>query len=350
MGLLRIAALSLFAVLAGAAPAAAAPAMLGAGEDPGVAVDRAETAHVAWLAEPSAGRPLLEYCQVPRGRRACSVRRTFDLPRSGVGDVQVLAPRPGAVFLVTSVLNDRGVIFGSADGGATFAPARMGELIRVDQAVFGPGETINLMSGTGDFVRFGTDGSGPAGWAVSFDERTAALFNTLAPYGSGYAAFLSGAARTRSLLYSGIGDPNLPQSWSEGPLLGQDRLAPSAMGGRSGTWVAYLDRRGRSSAVRVRRLRDGRLGRPVRLRRLDTLAIHAAQGPRGDMIVVWQDGSSEVEYSRSRDGRRWTRARRLFRGHDPEGLRPALGRRGGWMAWESSGVVRIAALPRAPRR
>ena len=350
MGLLRIAALSLFAVLAGAAPAAAAPGMLGAGEDPGVAVDRAGTAHVAWIAEASGGRSVLEYCQVPRGRRACSVRQTFGLPRSGVGDVQVLAPRPGAVFLVTSVLNDRGVIFGSADGGATFAPSRMGQLIRVEQAVFGPGETINLMSGSGDFVRFGTDGSGPADWAVSFDEATAALFNTLAPYGSGYAAFFSGASRTRALLYSGVGDPNLPQSWVEGPPLGQDRVAPSAMGGRSGTWVAYLDRRGGGSAVRVRRLRAGRLGRPVRLSRLDTLAIHAAQGPRGNMIVVWQDGSQVVEYSRSRTGRRWTRARRLFRGHDPEGLRPVLGRRGGWMAWSSSGVVRIAALPGRPRR
>ncbi len=342
--------MSLLRGLAGAAPAAAAPGMLGAGEDPGVAVDRKGTAHVAWIAEPSADRDVLEYCQVPRGRRACSVRRIFDLPRPGVGDVQVLVPRPGAIFLVVAVLNDPGYILGSADGGATFAPARMGDLIRVEQAVFGPGETINLMSDAGDFVRYGTDGSGPGNWAVSFDQATAALFNTLAPYGAGYAAFFSGASRTRTVLFSGIGDPNLPQSWVEGPLLGEERLAPSAMGGRSGTWVAYLDRRGRSSAIRVRRLRDGRFGRAVRLRRLDTLDVRAAQGPRGDMIVLWRDGSSEVEYSRSRNGRRWTRARRLFRGHDPVSLRPALGRRGGWAAWSSSGVVRIAALPKAPRR
>ena len=73
MPLLRTAVLSLLAVLLGAAPAAAAPGFLGRGHDPGVAVDPAGTAHVAWLAE-AGDAGSLEYCQVPRGKRACSVR------------------------------------------------------------------------------------------------------------------------------------------------------------------------------------------------------------------------------------------------------------------------------------
>ena len=56
---------------------------------------------------------------------------------------------------------------------------------------------------------------------------------------------------------------------------------------------------------------------------------------------------------RSRNGRRWTRPQRLFRGNDPQDLRAALGPRGGWMVWDSNpgnaGMhpIRIAALPGA---
>ena len=39
---------------------------------------------------------------------------------------------------------------------------------------------------------------------------------------------------------------------------------------------------------------------------------------------------------RSRNGRRWTRAKRLFRGNDPQDLRAALGPRGGWLVWDSN--------------
>ena len=59
---------------------------------------------------------------------------------------------------------------------------------------------------------------------------------------------------------------------------------------------------------------------------------------------------------RSRNGRRWTRPKRLFRGNDPQDLRAALGPRGGWLVWDSNPgnagthPIRIAALPRAPRR
>jgi hypothetical protein len=44
------------------------------------------------------------------------------------------------------------------------------------------------------------------------------------------------------------------------------------------------------------------------------------------------------------------------RGNEPNDLRPALGRRGGWMVWDGNPgnlgahPIRITALPRAPRR
>src|SRR5687768_10453261 len=103
MSLLKTALLSLLAALLGAAPAVAAPGFLGRGHDPGVAVDAAGTAHVAWLTE-SADAGALEYCQVPRGRRACALRRSIPLSESGFGKVQVLLPRPGTIQIVAPLL------------------------------------------------------------------------------------------------------------------------------------------------------------------------------------------------------------------------------------------------------
>src|SRR5690348_16745900 len=98
MGALRTAALSLTLVLLAAAPAAAAtPSFLGTGHDPGVAVDGAGTAHVAWLAQAPGGTGTLEYCQVPRGKRRCAVRTSVPLEDDGFGKVQVMLPVPGTV-------------------------------------------------------------------------------------------------------------------------------------------------------------------------------------------------------------------------------------------------------------
>ena len=95
--------------LAGAGPAAAAPGFLGRGHDPGVAVDGAGTAHVAWLAE-AGDAGTLEYCQVPRGKRACALRRSVPLSEDGFGKVQVLLPRPGTVQIVAPLLRPAALV------------------------------------------------------------------------------------------------------------------------------------------------------------------------------------------------------------------------------------------------
>ena len=107
----------------------------------------------------------------------------------------------------------------------------------------------------------------------------------------------------------------------------------------------------------MRRLRSsGKLGAARRIVRDDPIDLAFSQGPRGDMAIVWGSAYEDAKIVRSRNGRRWTRPKRLFRGNDPEDLRTALGPRGGWMVWDSNpgnaGMhpIRIAALPRAPRR
>ena len=356
MGALRIVIVAAAAMLTAAAPAAAAPGLLGTGHDPGVAVHRAGTAHVAWLTDTGTAGAVA-YCRVPRGTRACASRVAIPLENDGFGKVQVLLPRPGVVQIVAPLL-DPTPLLTSADGGVTFARRDLGDLPAVEAAVYGPGDFISIMSGSGGaaFGRWAADGSGPGGLPVSFAEPTESLDTALAPFGAGLAAFFSGSG-TRSALWHGAGDPNLQQSWVEGPRLGQGRTQVAAAGGRSGTYVAYVQRRGSRRSTYVRRLRSsGRLGAARRVSRRDPVGLAFAQGPRGDMALVWgsSDGARAVRSTRS--GRRWTRPRRLFRGHQPSDLRVAVGRRGGWIVWDGSAgntgqnPIRIAALPRAPRR
>jgi hypothetical protein len=353
VGALRIVACTLLICLTGAAEAAAAPGFLGRGHDPGVAVDGSGTAHVAWLTR-AGDAGSLEYCQVPRGKRACAVRRSVALSESGFGKVQVLLPRPGVVQIVAPLLRPAALV-SSFDGGYTFAVGAIGEATpAIEQAIYGPGDFISLMSGSGpaSFGRFNPDGSGPEDLDVQFGSATESLETSLAPWGSGLVALFSGR-QARTVLWNGLGDPNLQESWVEGPRLGAVD-DPRGVGGRRGTWVSYVNRT--RNATFVRKLRtSGRLGKAVRVVRDDPFDITFAQGPRGDMALVYESGDS-ASMVRSRTGSRWTRPRRLFRGNEPTDMRAALGARGGWIVWDGNAgnagmhPIRIAAIPRAPRR
>jgi hypothetical protein len=352
----RAAIIAMFVLLAGGSSASAVtPGFLGTGHDPGVAVDAAGTAHVAWLSSAPGATGVVHYCQVPRGRRACAARALVPVERDGFGKVQVLLPRPGTVQIIVPLAVATPLLT-STDNGATFSRADLGALPAIETALYGPGDAISIMSGSGParVGRFASSGLGPGILPVEFGDALESLETTLAPLGPGLFAAFSGSGM-RSVIWNGVGDPNLQQSWVEGPRPGSDRTSPAAMGGRSGTFLAYVDRRGGRSDIRVRRLSGTRLGRQRRISRDDPAALSSAEGPRGDLVVLWTRPSAAM-YVRSRNGRRWTRPRRLFSGHDPGDLRAALGRTGGWVVWDGnpgnagSHPIRIAAIPRAPRR
>jgi hypothetical protein len=359
VGALRIAALATFALLAAASPSAAAPGFLGTGHDPGVAVDATGTAHVAWLAEAPGNTGTLEYCQVPRGKRACAVRGSVPLEDDGFGKVQVLLPAPGTVQIVAPLL-EKTPLLTSVDNGASFARHDLGDLPAIETALYGPGGGISIMSGSGpaSYGRFAPDGSGPGELPVEFAQATESLDTTLSPFGRGLIALFSGLA-TRSAIWNGLGDPNLPQSWVQGPSLGKDRTDPTAVPAGSGALVAYVQRRGvKRTGIYVRRIRSsGRLGKARRVTRSDPTDLQLLKGPKGNLAIVYPSGTHDrALIVRSRTGRRWTKPRRLFRGNEPTDLHAVLGRRGGWMVWDAdagnagSNPIRIAGLPGAPRR
>jgi hypothetical protein len=352
---------ALVALLATAVPASAAvtPRFLGTGHDPGVAVDRAGTAHVAWIGETADGQEVAEYCQMPRRARTCALRRTLPLSEWGTGKAHVMiGSQPGSVLVLVPVFSDPGMLFRSSDNGATFTPVPVGEFIGMDRAVYGPGDSVSIMNGGtvgSAFARYGLDGSGPPGPSVAFGDRIESLDRDLTRHGAGLAAFLGSGEGMRSILWNGVGDPNAQESWVEGPRLNGNRTSPSPATGRSGTFVAYVDRRGDRSDTFVRRLRGRRYLRARRVSREDPTDLALAQGPRGDLALVWPD-FDDTWFVRSRRGRRWTRPRRLVRGSDPGDVQAALGPRGGFIVWDGSAgnlgehPIRIARIPRLPKR
>jgi hypothetical protein len=346
----RILGLAVLAVLVAVAPAGAAvqPRFLGSGHDPGVAIDGAGTAHVAWLTQDDT----LEYCQVPRRARRCTLRHSFALADFGVGKAQVVLPRPGVVVLPVSVFTGRSALFTSSDGGRTFAAGSFGSVFGLSQALYGPGDALSVLSGVGpaQYGRFGLDGSGPVETVVEFGDAFESMDTDLTLHEGGLAAFLGSGSGMRSLLWRGTGDPNAQETWVEGPRMNGIRVTPSAVTGRSGTFLAYVARGGRRGTY-VRRLRGDRYGKPRRLTRDDPTEIELAQGPRGNMALIW-DSLGDFWIRRSRNGRRWAAARRLVRGSEPSDYQAALGRRGGWIVWDgaagNSGThpIRLARIPR----
>jgi hypothetical protein len=326
-----------FALLA--APAdAATPRFLGSGADPGVAVDGRGTAHVAWFEE-SGDTEVVHYCQVPRGRKRCSVSRILPVPPSSgfAGwQVHVLLPARGAVQIVAPRVNAPAVLFGSADGGGTFASVLLGELQNIGTARIGPGASLSLSNdGPAGYARYGLDGSGPAGWTIDLSSATEALETDMGFHRGRPIVFMSGAAGLKSYRWIGAGDPNDQSTWAPGPAMAY---------GRSGTFLAYTDRARERWGLFVRRVRANSFGKPRRISRSDPLAPQLVQWPDGAMTVIWTDGARTLARS-SRNGRRWSRTRRLFTGNEPSGLRVAAGRRGGWIVWDGDPALSTTDQP-----
>ena len=337
-----------FCVLAAPAGAAVKPRFLGTGHDPGVAVDAAGTAHVGWFTQADT----LEYCQVPRRGRRCALRRSFPLPDFGIGKVQVLAPRPGVVIMPVALFSERSAMFISIDGGRTFRAVPFGSVFGLSQALYGPGDAVSVLSGVGpaQYGRFGLDGSGPAETIVQFGDAFESMDTDLTLHEGGLAAFLGSGSSMRSLFWNGAGDPNAQESWVEGPQLVGIRVTPSAVTGRSGTFLAYVARGGRTG-IHVRRVRGNRYRPSRRLTRDDPTEIELAQGPRGNLALIW-DTLGDFWIRRSRNGRRWSDPKRLVRGSEPSDYSAALARRRGWIVWDGSAgnsgshPIRLARIPR----
>lgn len=332
-----------------AAPAsayAARPVVVGAGGGPGVAVDAAGTAHLAYNAEfvsGGQGQPLM-YCAWPRGARRCTPRPIISDGASPLAQPALVrtGPAPGEVTIVSprGIRSQTITAISSLDGGVTFGAPRTLGTGRFFDGAFGAGGQLALSFPTLGYVEYyhrSLGGSPPTGTG---------------DLNRGYSTFSQvGFARGRPVLVSGGRSPGIGvSSWTgqgdvhdaatwAGPFKVARSNAYALAGGRRGLFLAHESPAGADSRMVVRRFRKQRFGRARRVpaSRTDIGSVGLGQDPRGRLVAVWYESTGDrLLASASRKGRRWTRPRVMARGLDlPDDIQVGLGPGGrGVAAWD----------------
>ena len=351
----RTGSIAIACVLAMALPAsarAARPVSIALGEAPGVAVDAAGTAHVAYNGESDgAGQPLM-YCAWPRGARNCTPRAIVS---DGAGpSAQPALVQAGPAAGELTVVSQRAPIVAvrSLDGGATFAPpAPIGFGTFFDGA-FGPAGGLAL--GYYNTLRYRTL-AGPADLNAGVTLNTGYGVNTETGFAGARPVFVSGAASPGIAVssWSGQGDVHDPAMW-RGPFKIAESNDFALASGRRGLWLAYADfAHGGDEPLIVRKFSGQRFGRAHRIPagRLGNgfaNGVGFTQDATGRMVVIWNNGPrGRLEYSASRTGARWTPARVLATGLPSRvfTLQVALGPDGrGLVVWDPLGGGDVKAV------
>jgi hypothetical protein len=357
MKLPRAMALVLLLLAAPASAYAARPVVVGAGGAPGVVVDAAGTAHVAYNADFESGRgqPLM-YCAWTRGARRCVPRPVVSDGASPLAQPALVGtgPAPGEVTIVSPRGVTQNVItaISTLDGGVTFGAPRTLGTGRFFDGAFGPGGQLALSFPNLGFIEYyhrSLGGSPPTG---SGDLNRGYSTNSEVGFAGGRPVLVSGG-RSPGIgvsSWTGQGDVHDAATWA-GPFKVAESEAFALAGGRRGLFLAHEAPAGPDSRIVVRRFRKQRFGRarrvPASLTGVTRLGL--SQDPAGRLVVVWYASIGDrLVISASRKGRRWTRPRVLARGLDrPEDLQVDLGRRGrGAVVWgdPSSDTVRAVRV------
>jgi hypothetical protein len=301
----------LAAALAGAllAPAGAHAGTIGPGHKPGVAVDAAGTAFIAWYG-PEAGTSSLRFCRLPRGAQRCDIANDIVVPGGTSASRPFVAVAGNTVRVVQYRYGFAGGDFGralefvSTNRGLTWSAGRQIGIQPFDEAVAGPGSTLTAAAGGHDG---GSIQSMPLGGGTAGDDRailmpgrpydgTVGLVDATTPL----AVFTSGSGVGAFRRYS-AGSLNDPAGWTPETEIG-DTHYPRLAGGRSGLFLLA----GRASnALVVRRWNGSTFTPGVAIGASREMAHqHLAQDPAGRLHAVYPSGERLV-HATSDDGVRW---------------------------------------------
>jgi hypothetical protein len=302
------------ALLIAPAVAPAAPLSLGEGHKPGVAVDAAGTAYIAWYG-PESGDTSLRFCRLAHGATTCAGQSTIVTSGSSLtrpfvsvagARVTILQHRYGAfaggfnqVFLFTS-----------SNGGDSFDAGVVVGYVPFDEAVLGPGDTATVA--TNAYQEGGLVQNMPLSGGSSGEAR-AGLFTTERPYNGTVgldgavpvAIFATGASDAAFRRYSGTGALNDAASW--GPEVGIGYADyPKLAGGRSGLFLMNGTAAG---GLEVRRWNGTTFDAPVSIATTgDDAQASFFQDPAGRLHALFPRGDAEglhLEHASSDDGARW---------------------------------------------
>jgi hypothetical protein len=318
------------AVLAAPAASPAAVVKLGPGSTPAAAIDTAGTAYVAWIGDESLANTL-QFCKLPRGATACSVRtqmtttgNSLTRPYVAVKDSRVAI----AQYRYQEKAGDQqGIwLWLSQNGGTSFDGGRQVGTVPFVEGVVGPGDTLSVVTDAvteGElFQNVGLDG------AEAKDPKSATLSSgSDRPY-RGAVGMLdattplvistNGADGAAFRRFSGTGDLENDKSWTDPVDIGT--LAyPHLAGGTAGLFVSG----GTADRMIVARKWTGTtFGDPVTIGPGDVPNSHLFQDGAGRLHAVFNRYDADglhLEHAVSDGGSAWRAGTVLVQQVSPDG-------------------------------
>jgi hypothetical protein len=324
----RSPALAIACIIAGlllVAPAGAGAATsltIGAGHKPGVAIDAAGTAYIAWYG-PESTTTSLNFCRLPRGAAACDVTTTIAAPGTTLSrpfvtvdgaTVRVVSYRYG----LTGVRFDQIWEFTSADGGATFDAGHPVGIAPFDEAVRGPGDTLTVTTNaesTGLAVQnVPLDGSdaGDSEAILSADHPYNGTVGfapvpviSLGDVPTPIAVFADASSNAQFRLFGGGVGLNDAASWGPPVDIGYADY-PRLAGGPSGLFLLSGTP---ANALTVRKWTGSTFGPAVKIAdAADDAQAHLTQDAAGRLHAVFAHNTAaglELDYASSDNGSSW---------------------------------------------
>jgi hypothetical protein len=340
-----------------AAPArAATPVVVGTGADPGLAVDAAGTAYLAWNGPEPGGTRSLHFCRLPRGATSCAdvaiapPDGTYSLYRPFVtvngATVQVTQTRYGfAGASFTQVMQ-----FTSQDGGASWSPGVPVGTITFNNGVAGPGGTVSAVTfATTGGGFFQTMGAGNTASALLFGDRPYDGAVGFTPTGQLLAIFDDAGGNSQFRLNAG-GDANDPATWGPPVDIGVESY-PRLAGGPSGL---VLLGENASGNLEARKWNGTTFGAPVVLGSgREAAQADLSQDAGGRFHAVWPTFEADgiaLHYAVSDDGIIGQQGVLLTQTDgEPTELRVAAAPDHiGVAAWTTASQIRVLAVGPAP--
>jgi hypothetical protein len=346
-------------LLAPAGAGAATPLTIGTGHKPGVAIDNAGTAYIAWYG-PESTTTSLNFCRLPRGAGACDVSSRIAAPGTTLSrpyvtvdgaTVRVISYRYG----LTGGRFDEIWQFTSGDGGASFDAGHAIGVVPFDEAVRGPGATLSVATSAFFeglvFQNVPLDGStaGESRAVLSSDHPyngTVGLIDANTPL----TVFADGSSNAQFRRYSGAGSLNDPAAWTPAADIGYADY-PRLAGGPSGLFLLSGTPQ---NALTVRKYNGSTFATATKIVDVaDDAQAHLTEDPGGRLHAVYSRFTAtgvELDYATSDDGGRWQSGPLLNQGALPIGqLRAgAAPDHIGVAAWEtasgSTSEIRVAAI------
>ncbi len=297
-------------VIALAAPSAAGASTIGHGFGPGLAVDAAGTAYIAWSGPENPAS--LQFCRLPRGATACDIAHAIAAP--GTTTSRAFVTVSGSRIAVVqyryplAAPDVAGVYeFISTNGGTSFDAGRIVGTVPFFEAVVGPGDTLSGATDNGTSfqnVPLGGASATPASAQLSVDHpyrATVGLVDAATPM----TVFTSGDDAAQYRRYDGSGSLNDATNWTPAVDLGAAAY-PKLAGGPSGLFLLAT---AANNSLFARKWNGTSFGPPVTVSdRADPPSLHAFQDAAGRLHAVFARGDVDglhLIHAVSDDGTTW---------------------------------------------